>query len=98
MALVKWASLAEEDVEVWEVVMVAWEEVMEIGVVMVMVDHMVDTTPMDTVTGVTDHMVVATDTEEWPAVRHLGVVGTTALQGVEVLKEANGRSLTRLLL
>ena len=49
-------------------------------------------TPTDTATGVTDHMVVATDTEEWLGVRHLEVASTAALQGAEVLKEANGRS------
>ena len=73
----------------------AWEEVMVTGVGTVMVDHMVDTTPMDTPTGVMDHMVVATDTEEWLGVRHLEVASTAALQGAEVLKEANGRSLTK---
>ena len=73
----------------------AWEEVMVTGVGTVMVDHMVDTIPMDTPTGVMDHMVVATDTEEWPGVRHLEVASTAALQGVGVLREASGRNLIK---
>ena len=86
--------LAEEDEEGVQAG-VEWEEVMETGVVMAMVVHMVDTTPMDTATGVTDHMEVATDTEEWPGVRHLEVGSTVALQGVGVLREASGRSLIK---
>ena len=74
---------------------VAWEEVMVTGVVMGMVVHMVDTTPTDTATGVTDHMGEATDTEEWPGVRHLEVGSTAALQGVGVLREASGRNLIK---
>ena len=86
--------LAEEDEEGVQAG-VEWEAVMETGVVMAMVVHMVDTTPMDTATGVTDHMVVATDTEEWLGVRHLEVASTAALQGAEVLKEASGRNLIK---
>ena len=83
--------LAEVDAEV-EQAGEAWEEDMVTGVDTAMEGHMEVTTPMDTATGVMDHMVVATDTEEWPGVRHLEVASTTALQGAEVLKEANGRS------
>ena len=73
-----------------------WEEGMVTGVVMVMVVHMADTTHTDMATGVVmDHMVVATDTEEWPGVRHLEVASTAALQGAEVLKEASGRNLIK---
>ena len=74
-----------------------WEEGMVTGVVMVMVVHMADTTHTDMATGVVmeDHMVVATDTEEWPGVRHLEVGSTAVLQGAMVLKEARGRSLIK---
>ena len=85
------AEVAEEEVPAGE----AWEEVMVTGVATAMVDHMVDTTPMVTATGAMDPMVVATDTEEWPGVRHLEVASTAALQGAEVLKEASGRNLIK---
>ena len=94
MAQVKWVlQVGEDEVEVQAGV--AWEEAMVIGVGMAMVGHMVDTTHTDMAIGAMDHMVVATDTEEWPGVRHLEVDSTAVLQGAGVLKEASGRNLTK---
>lgn len=92
-----WVLLAEVDAEV-EQAGEAWEEDMVTGVDTATEGHMAVTTPMDTATGVMDHMVVATDTEEWLGVRHLEVASTAALQGAEVLREASGRSLIKRLL
>ena len=74
---------------------VVWVVDTVIGVGMDMVVHMVVTILTDTAIGATVLTEEDTDTEAWPGVRHLEVASTTALQGAEVLKEANGRSLTK---
>ena len=71
---------------------VVWVVDTVIGGGMDMAVHMVVTILTDTAIGATVLTEEDTDTEAWPGVRHLEVASTTALQGAEVLKEANGRS------